>query len=98
MKTLLMTIVCVVAFIIPVTSTGYKEETHAQISANAVKQSGLARDQGVLRRLGLEPLGRSQQFQSSSGLPKDIFELFQFGATFEDSGVRAISHFYDPLS
>ena len=76
----------------------YKEETHAEISAAAAKRSVLTQDSRTLPRLGLEPLTRDQQFPNSPGDPQTILELLQFGATFEDSGVRALNHFYDPMS
>src|SRR6266513_4774853 len=98
MKTLSMISLALPCIVYSISVSGYKEETHARISTFAAIQSALARDPNLLPRLGLDPWGTNQKFPNNVGDLRDIRGLFQFGATFEDSGTRALNHFYDPLS
>ena len=74
----------------------YKEETHEDMSEQAVEASVLAKDQRALPNLGLQSLGSKQNFPDSNDSGKTIVNLFRFGSRFEDDGSRAINHFFDP--
>jgi hypothetical protein len=77
----------------------YEADTHAAISARAVQASVLS-DQRVLNDIGLQlPISDDrQQFPNGRGDSRNIIDLFQDGARFEDSLFRPANHFYDPLS
>jgi len=98
LSTMLNTVLAIAYVIFPASVNGYKEETHARISTFAATQSALSLNPSLLLKVGLLPWARNQEFPNSFGDSKDIRGLLQFGATFEDSGARALNHFYDPLS
>lgn len=85
---LLTLVVCASAY-------AYEEETHAVLTSEALNRSILARDPGLLPRLGLEP-NLSQRFPASNSVESTIEQLLQKGVQDEDAGVRVINHFFDP--
>ncbi|MES2353741.1 MAG: hypothetical protein V4568_04915 [Pseudomonadota bacterium] len=75
----------------------YEVQTHETLSEAALNGSVLKTDSSVLARLGLEPLDRQQKFPGSDG-QQEIVNLFKIGANLEDTSIRAINHFYDPIT
>jgi hypothetical protein len=79
-------------------SIAYKEVSHEQMSDLAVGASVLS-SQGKLNQLGLlygidDP---NQQFPADSPKKRMVRETIRYGAHFEDSGSRAVNHFFNPL-
>lgn len=77
----------------------FEPETHAEISVRAVQKSVLSQ-QSVLSDMGLQSsiLDDSQQFPNGRARNRNIVELFQDGARFEDDFLRSLNHFYNPLT
>lgn len=69
------------------------------ISKTAASTSNLAKIE-KLKDIGLIfPIeSEKQQFPNSDGIPKSIIKLIQDGAAFEDEGLRALSHFFNPVT
>lgn len=83
---------------IPVCAFAYKQPTHMEISRLAADRSNLNEEGFVLQELGLRPYQLEQVFPNLNGDKKSVRELIADGANFEDSGVRALNHFYDPAN
>jgi hypothetical protein len=78
----------------------YKEETHQKISEKAAYSSVLSQI-GKLNDLGLLYAidDANQKYPYPDGKkPITILGLIQYGALFEDSGSRAINHFFNPIN
>jgi hypothetical protein len=78
----------------------YKEGTHEDMSGSAAVNSVLSRTD-KLNDLGLlYPIASNQQTfpPSDRKKPLSILELVKHGANFEDSGKRAINHFFNPIN
>lgn len=93
---------CVLAAVISTSmpAVAYKEETHIRLSRYAANNSVLSQID-KLNEIGLlYPISDSQQrFPPFNGTyPLSILELIQFGASFEDSGRRAVNHFFNPVN
>jgi len=98
MKRLILSLFTVVLFASPRVALAYDLESHGEMSADAALDSVLQQGSKVLPDLGLKSLSDKQQtFPNSKGQPRTILELIQDGATFEDHGIRARHHFYDPV-
>lgn len=76
-------------------ANAYEPLTHADITASAVAASQLAKDPKLLQALGIE---ETQKFPNGKGVNGTVAEIVQDGARFEDDGIRAGNHFYDPLN
>lgn len=77
----------------------YNEPTHKILSEKAIDTSDLGKP-AVLGDLGLKPSIREEgeRFLNSLGIAKTIRELVADGAQFEDTGLRSINHFFDPVN
>lgn len=73
--------------------SAYENTTHRFLSASAIQLTVLS-DSNLLSDLGLT----ASVFPTSAGTEKTIIELVQDGSDFEDSGVRSLRHFYNPLT
>jgi hypothetical protein len=88
-----------ILFPVSMNSLAYKEETHEDMSESAAYSSVLSQasklnDLGLLYAID----DANQTFPYPDGKePLTILKLFRFGARFEDSGSRAINHFFNPL-
>ena len=78
----------------------YDPLTHSDMSKNAFDASGLKTDPKILESLGLPPLTMNKTYPNSYYFPdqRQIVELFQDGARFEDAFPRSINHFFNPLT
>ena len=88
--------------LLTVAAHAYKEETHQDMSQEALKRSDLQKSEVTLKNMGLLPISvtesKNEKFPGSDGNPRYIVELIRYGANFEDSGIRAINHFYNPVN
>lgn len=95
-------LVAALVLLTPGRVSAYAEQTHEVISAAATAMSVLGNsidNAGKQRRLRLGlPLIYDNRFlyKNSKGDAKTIAELLVDGATFEDEGLRALNHFFDP--
>lgn len=76
----------------------YEPTTHEKMSERSFDVSVLKKDDKILKQLGLKSLEEKEEFPNSKGNKKTIAQLFRDGANFEDSHLRPINHFFDPLS
>lgn len=77
----------------------YKEATHENLSEAAAFSSALSKPE-TLTALGLTGTIDDPKltFPNSKGVPKAIKFLIRDGAAFEDSGFKALSHFFNPVT
>lgn len=92
--------ICLIGLLIVSTpALAYDPRTHADLSAAAVNQSVLAMDSPLLPDLGLKPFSANQQFFISSLTGRrTIIQHIRNGANIEDSFIRSLNHFYNPLT
>jgi hypothetical protein len=78
---------------------GYEQSTHVKLSEQTAKTSVLGKPE-TLVNLGLKPSieDPNQIFPNSKNNPRRIIDLVTDGADFEDSLLRPINHFFDPIN
>lgn len=74
--------------------SAYEEDTHDKLSEAAANDSVLAKYPTLLKGLGL--VG-NEKFKNSKNEDKSIVELIRDGSRFEDSTIRPLFHFFDPM-
>jgi hypothetical protein len=87
-------------FFFSVNAYAYIEETHQELSLEALKISDIATNLELLQDLGLDNFNSNQTFPSpkNTNSYKSIRNLFRDGAKFEDKFPRSLSHFYNPIN
>ncbi len=87
-------------FFFSLNTYAYIEETHQDLSSEALKISNVAIEPSLLQNLGLEKYGANQTFPSpiNTNDIKTIREIIRDGAKFEDAFPRSLSHFYNPIN
>ncbi|NOT56458.1 MAG: hypothetical protein HOP18_17815 [Deltaproteobacteria bacterium] len=97
MKQILTNLLFIYVLLCPSFCLAYKEQTHRRLSQEAVEASVLKTDSNVLEDLGLKPFDAPDQFRNYRNDPRNISQLVQDGAAFEDvPGPRVRHHFYNP--
>lgn len=79
-------------------SLGYTSDTHQELSVISVNYSVLKKDPTYLTNLALPPIDAISKFVNQNNDKRTIRELIRDGSRFEDDGVRAVNHFFDPYN
>lgn len=87
--------IAILFFVLPTAGYCYDPVTHRAISIQATEQSNLTKISRILADIGIT---KDSLFKNSNGDGNNYQTLIGDGAEFEDKNIRAMNHFYNPIT